>query len=347
MKKMTILLAILMSIHVGVNGQCPDNLYLTSQVQIDSFQINYPGCNEIVGDVKIYGNDITNLYGLNNLVIIGGSLQIGNNNNMTGANPILTSLEGLSNLSAINGDLEILGNDILVNLTGLENLTTIGGSLVIGGWWNTWTCYNQSLQSLDGLDNLTSISDGIQIIGGGILGDSLEDISALSNLTSINGDLYLRYVPSLQGLEGLENIDAASIVNLTMFGNNLLSTCDVQSICNYLAAPGGEVSISDNAIGCNSPEEVQDSCEAHAGYNDIWLNNDFLSIFPNPAHVELNITAEGYSIEEIIIYTIAGQQVMQKRFVNGIIDISVLRPGMYIVEVTIDNTRIRQKLLVE
>ncbi len=32
---------------------------------------------------------------------------------------------------------------------------------------------------------------------------------------------------------------------------------------------------------------------------------------------------------------------------NGTVDISVLQPGMYIVEVTIENTRIRQKLLVQ
>ncbi len=38
---------------------------------------------------------------------------------------------------------------------------------------------------------------------------------------------------------------------------------------------------------------------------------------------------------------------MHERLVNGIIDISALQPGMYIVEVSIENIRIRRKLLVE
>ena len=126
-----------------------------------------------------------------------------------------------------------------------------------------------------------------------------------------------------------------------------MSTCEVKSICDYLADPNGEVNLHDNAPGCNSPEEVLDSCEAHAGYNDIWINNDLLSIFPNPAHVELNISAEGYSIEEIIIYTIAGQKVFGIRPESETIDISTLPPGMYIVEASIENRKVRQKLVIE
>jgi hypothetical protein len=38
---------------------------------------------------------------------------------------------------------------------------------------------------------------------------------------------------------------------------------------------------------------------------------------------------------------------MNVRPINGIVDISDLQTGMYIIEVTIENTRLRQKLLIE
>ncbi len=60
-----------------------------------------------------------------------------------------------------------------------------------------------------------------------------------------------------------------------------------------------------------------------------------------------NITADGYLIDQITIYTFTGQRVLQERPTNGTIDISHLQPGMYIVEVTVEKTKFRQKLLVQ
>lgn len=53
----------------------PDGITFTTQAQIDSFQINYPGCTEIEGSVDIYSDDIQNLQGLSVVTSIGGSLQ--------------------------------------------------------------------------------------------------------------------------------------------------------------------------------------------------------------------------------------------------------------------------------
>ena len=193
----------LFTLHLSAQPCLPEGITFTIQEEIDSFQINYPNCTEIEGDVAIYGDDITNLDGLSNVITIGGTLQIGNNIQWSGANPVLISLGGLGNLSAVGGDLLILGNDILVDLSGLVSLTSISGSLRIGDWWNTWPCANLSLLSLDGLDNLAFIGDGILIFGG-----IVEDISALSNLTSTNGNVLMRYIPSLLSLDGLNNISS-------------------------------------------------------------------------------------------------------------------------------------------
>jgi len=80
--------------------------------------------------------------------------------------------------------------------------------------------------------------------------------------------------------------------------------------------------------------------------DDNYVTNNLL-LFPNPANQELNISVEGYSIDEVKIYTLTGQQVLQKKPVNGNIDISGLQSGMYIVEVRVENIRLRRKLLVQ
>ena len=79
MKKLTLIILtfsfLLFTFYLNAQSPClPEGITFTTQEQIDSFQINYPGCTEIEGDVQICGNDITNLNGLNDGMFI--SLQI-------------------------------------------------------------------------------------------------------------------------------------------------------------------------------------------------------------------------------------------------------------------------------
>ena len=103
MKKIITLLiplhAWLLIFHAEAQSCLPEGITFTTQEHIDSFQVNYPGCNAIEGDVQITYN--------------------------------ITNLNGLSVLTSIGGDLAIYYNG-LTNLTGLEGLTSIGGGLEIG-----------------------------------------------------------------------------------------------------------------------------------------------------------------------------------------------------------------------
>lgn len=142
MKKVYVLLTgLLLSITVLSQNCIPDYIWFTMQAQIDSFQVNYPGCTEIEGDVLIHGSGITNLNGLHVLTAVGGDLEIQ-------TVIYLTSLTGLNQLTSIGGNLNIEDNDVLPNLIGLEGLTAIGGDLII--------TYNNVLTSLEGLDNLSA-----------------------------------------------------------------------------------------------------------------------------------------------------------------------------------------------
>jgi polyhydroxybutyrate depolymerase len=127
--------------------QCLENgFYFTSQNQVDNFQSDHRYCEEIMGDVEISGNDITNLDGFENIQLIDGDLKILNN-------PNLESVSGFGHLETINGDFEVGSNGSFVNFSGLENLKTIDGDLKI---YN-----NAALSILTGLDSITpeSIND--------------------------------------------------------------------------------------------------------------------------------------------------------------------------------------------
>ncbi|MEE4256522.1 MAG: PKD domain-containing protein [Bacteroidales bacterium] len=71
-----------------------------------------------------------------------------------------------------------------------------------------------------------------------------------------------------------------------------------------------------------------------------------IRVFPNPCRDDLRITVDGYTIDEVIIYTLTGQESLRMRSDGKSIDVSSLQPGVYIVEVIADELRVRRKLVV-
>jgi hypothetical protein len=247
MKRLIFLLVLFTVLQEAIFSQSclPEGITFTTQVQIDSFQTDYPDCTEIEGNVTINGGDITNLNGLNVITYIGGDLFIGTYE--YGGNSVLTSLSGLEGLTSVDGRVAIFQNPVLTSLTGLENLTSVGHDLVI---------YSNPLNSLAGLANLTSVGSGLSI------GRNYEltSLTGLDNLSSIGGSISISENDALISLTGLDNIDAASIDDLSIFDNSSLSSCAVQSICNYLSSPNGVISVFNNLIGCSTPPEIASGC---------------------------------------------------------------------------------------
>jgi acyl-[acyl carrier protein]--UDP-N-acetylglucosamine O-acyltransferase len=224
----------------SINGFCliGNNAVLTSLTGLNNLTH--------LGALEINANPVlSSLSGLGNLVKIESNLSVTENamlNDLSGLNELdsivgpiyfaqndnLTSLTGLNDLKYIGGDVDIILNNALINFTGLENLTTVGGHI--------WIADNAALKSLSGL----------------------------YNLTSINGYLMLKYNVELNNIKGLDNIEAASIDSLIIVDNYSLNSCVTKSICNFLASPGGNIVIQNNAPGCNSQDEVEKDCEANA-----------------------------------------------------------------------------------
>ena len=309
----------------------------------------------IGGDIVIRSNDaLASLTGLENITSIEGDLKIGHY--FFGGNSSLTSLTGLDNVVSIGGDLEIGYNDSLTSLTGLDNVTSIGGYLdiynnnaltslmslnnvtSIGGYLDIYG--NVVLTSLSGLDNVTSIGKNLWVRNN----STLTSLTGLDNVTSIGGDLEIFNNATLTSLTGLHNIDAGSINNLYITYNGALSTCEVQSVCDYLTSPNGEFIISNNALGCNSQIEVEAACTN-------WVTNlngeAYITIFPNPAKEELFISSKkGVVVNEITIYNQIGQEVLHENQFTNSIDVSILRQGMYIIELVLNESKIREKLII-
>jgi len=143
-RTVVLLIALTLSTQSSLYSQClPEGITFSTQEQIDSFQTDYPDCTEILGDVTIEGDDISNLSGLNVITKINGDLRIT-------ANWSLEHLVGLNNLDSIGKSLMVEFNYALLDLSGLENLSTINGNISIVG--------NDFLSSLNGLENIDAES---------------------------------------------------------------------------------------------------------------------------------------------------------------------------------------------
>jgi hypothetical protein len=317
--KFFILVILALSNETGwCQGCLPDGIVFSSQAQINNFKFGYPGCTEIGGDVLIKsfdGKDITNLNGLSNLTFIKGGLFIVFNDDLTG-------FAGLNNLTSVMGGLTIGYNHDVTNLSGLDNLAHVGGWVGIH--------YNISLTTFSGLNHLTSIGGGLNIA----YNEVLNSIDALHNVTSIGDGLDIEGNMVLTSLAGLESIDAGSISNLIIKLNYSLSTCEVQSLCNYLGNPKGTIEIHDNSNGCSSQDEVKAACGLVAVAN--LAANEGFSIYPNPSstHVTIN-TPMTFLNGDLIVFNYTGQQMIQNRITESrmVIDISDLPNGVYLVQI--------------
>ncbi len=214
---------------------------LKSQAEVDSFHINYPGCTVVDGNLRISGNDITNLDSLiflhkvNELSIIGTNLQYlnGLNNLDTISNLVFieTPIKSLSSLSNFKytENITIYQNSDLENLVGLEGIQKI----VNNGSGNSGWLYisnNQRLVNLKGLNNLKEcyyISilgnsnlinfDGLQQL---ITADylqvydnySLLNFYGLDNIKTINKEFIVEANRSLVSLNGLNSLEICNDV---------------------------------------------------------------------------------------------------------------------------------------
>jgi len=249
------------------------------------------------------------------------------------SNISLNNCESLNQLSTVGGVLQFNKNYSITSLSGLELLTTIGSYLLINE--------NIELINLNGLNNLTTIGGKLHIRKN----YKLENISVLTSINTIDGLLLIDDNSELTSLIGIENINPNTIDSISIINNLVLSTCEVQSVCDFLSSSITSVNIHDNALGCNSKNEVELACLAGIVNN---ASEFKIVIHPNPALDNIHIINEkGIKLDEISIYNTFGQRALNVTEVIDIIDVSNLEAGFYIIEIVADKRKLNKKLIIQ
>ncbi len=239
----------------------------------------------------------------------------------------IRDLLGLSNLTSIGGSLVISENDSLTSLSGIESLDSIGYKLII--------CNNNSLTNIANLENITYINANIDIYENA----SLLTLGGLFNLDTINS-IAISDNPLLSSIESIENANISNSVSI--LNNPNLEVCNIKSICEFLETDPENIIIQNNALDCNSIDEVKELCFVNIPNENSGLS---LQYYPNPTNKEINISGiNPVNIDKIIILNTFQQIVLIDSNTNRI-DISNLEQGIYIIEILSKGIIYRNKIV--
>ena len=188
--------------------------------------------------------------------------------NLNNGSSSLQTLSAFQSVVTIGGDFNISNNAVLTQLPSLNALTTVGGSITI--------TYNPVLQN----------------------------VNALSSLTTINGQIYITFNDQLTSLTGLNNISSNTITNWSLQYNPLLATCNIPSVCSYLANGGYGGSIYGNAIGCADVTQILALCNPGCPSGDLYFSTQaevdaFATNYPSCSSLNGGITISGPDITNL------------------------------------------------
>src|SRR5690606_1517861 len=167
-------------------------------------------------------------------------------------------------------------------------------------------------------------------------------LTGIEGLAHVGGDLRINNNLTLTDISALDHpvqIEGA----LSLNDNVLLSDCVVEAVCSYLAAPSTFVAINNNASGCADEVEVGTACLLISTGEAAPMQA--VRLFPNPASGLVNIIADGYQIEKISLYDLAGRPVLSAKNTNNQIDLSGLPAGFYQVVISGENGTVVRALV--
>ncbi len=164
----------------------------------------------------------------------------------------------LSNLTGINDvyyikELELSSLPLVENLEGFKGLKFVDGLEI----------EDCEFKSLQGLEQLEGIQEHL------ILSENqkLENLNGPNNLERLGSPLFIWFDskleitgnPRLNSIHMLSNA-ISNIEELIIKDNPQLASCSIAPICQALSSSAITIDIENNMIGCNSTQEVLDSC---------------------------------------------------------------------------------------
>ena len=216
---------------------------------------SFSSLTTITDRLLLYDNDnLTSISGFDVLATVTGSLQIGNSAisitpPLPDGNDVLTSLPTFSALKNL-GFLHIVENDALTTLPTFEGLTGITGNILINN--------NIQLTAVSGFGALTTVEGDFVVSNN----DALETVSGFGLLATVGNNFTISDNDALTSILGFGSLTTITR-NLSVQGNTALSSCcGLLSIAKDDVTPGGSLTISGNAAGCNDKAQITSSCSA-------------------------------------------------------------------------------------
>jgi uncharacterized repeat protein (TIGR01451 family) len=280
----------------------------------------FPNLTSVSFDVIIgeYSSWMDEFTGLDALTYIGGDLKISANFLF---DLYIVNFDGLHNLQTIGGNL-VMESLECPSFSGLENVTTIiGGTLDMKLYTTSDYPHFDNLGSIGYVSlrgsspnapNFSSLTliPALQIAGsyGNLNLPSVQRINYFSacqsyapanliqwpNLDTI-ADFFFLCNSTFSDLSFLSEVSVmGGIVDIE--GNNFLSDCEAQAICEKLAVDPQNVTIANNAEGCNSIEEVSNSCAISSVSGIVYADMDCDGVFNNndlPLNNPIMLNSEG------------------------------------------------------
>jgi len=237
--------------------------------------------------------------------------------------PLLEAINGFSQLDTIHDDIDLLDTSV-EEINGFNNLTFIG---------NLNFNNNSKLKSIDFFESLAVIRDHLLIYSN----NSLIEIVNMP-LHSVGGSIRVFSHEKLQDISGLDSFNANllgtspsfSSYQLALSSNNSLAICNYESVCRALELPLS-ILIQDNAVGCNSPEEID--CSIISANENISFINPI--VYPNPTQGQV-YTISTKRINLIEVFDMSGRKIIS--FNNFPINMSQLESGLYYLKMSNENS---------
>ncbi len=140
--------------------------------------------------------------------------------------------------------------------------------------------------------------------------------------------------------DGYHLSEASPLVNIG------ISTIQINGV--WYECPPYDIDGEMRPWGNSQPEIGVDEVPDVSIGEPISTNNLPVNLYPNPADQMVTISVKnGVIIKEVTIYNQVGQKVYWGTSENNTLDVSKLQPGVYIIEVTTNQNKIREKLILE
>ncbi len=278
-------------------GACPNLdsgslLEFTTQHQIDSFITLYPSCAELPVLLKFRGNSIVDLSGFGSLKRVQGLIVEGCH--------ALPNLDGLQAIRSLPRGLWIKYNGTLHDISSLDGVTGVSRVSMSG---NALLNALPNLVMKDSIDevflshmplvtNLHPLGDVKQI--------QFLTLRSMSGLSSLDGldSLYscsrieISQCISLYDISSLRGLDPVTPTLVTIQDNPVLGACSEAWLCAVVDQASANFSISGNAQGCDSYEDLLHGC----GLNDPSVSSSWMlwgGWDGSAAGTAVSITADG------------------------------------------------------